>query len=237
MSTFFISDIHLDESHPEIARLFFDFLLSLQADALYILGDLFDVWMGDDTATPFHQSIISALKSVVQKGIPIYLMPGNRDFLLGSAFEKASGCQLLSDPTVINLYGQPTLLMHGDTLCTQDKRYLAFRRVVRNPYVQVVFLKLPLFIRQSIAQSLRQASQRHTAQTTAEIMDVTPALIPDIMRQYQVKQLIHGHTHRPAIHYISQPQGQIRRIVLGDWDCSGHMLEYVPSGEAKLIFF
>lgn len=233
MSTFFISDIHLDENRPEINRIFLDFLLSSQADALYILGDLFDVWMGDDTATSFHQSIISALKAVSQKGIPVYLMPGNRDFLLGSIFAKASGCQLLPDPTVIDLYGQPTLLMHGDTLCTQDKRYLAFRRIVRNPYVQAIFLKLPLFIRQLVAQSLRQASQHYTAQAAAEIMDVTPALIPDIMQKYQVKQLIHGHTHRPAIQYM----GQIRRIVLGDWDHSGHLLEYFPSGEAKLIFF
>ncbi len=234
--TLFISDIHLDESRPTITNTFLEFLTfqASQADAVYILGDLFDAWIGDDAATLFHQKIIQAFRTLTQHGTPIYMMVGNRDFLIGQQFAQASGCQLLPDPTVIDLYGRPTLLMHGDTLCTRDVRYLKFRQYVRNPFLKTCFLKFPLFCRQAIARFLRGQSKRYTTQTKAIYMDVTPEEIPRVMNQYNVSQLIHGHTHRPTIHYLDDFS---RHIVLGDWDKTGHALMYDATGEAKLIKF
>jgi UDP-2,3-diacylglucosamine hydrolase len=163
------------------------------------------------------------------------LMHGNRDFLLGQAFAVQTGCQLLTDPSVISLYGEPTLLMHGDTLCTEDKGYLRYRYCVRNFICQRLFLGLPLKWRQAIAERLRKASQRHTTSVARRIMDVVENEVIDKMTCYQVTQLIHGHTHRPMLRYFSLPNGNLgRHIVLGDWDACGSVLIYQAGGELRL---
>ena len=227
--TLFISDLHLSPSHPHITEYFFQLLKkeATHADALYILGDLFETYIGDDENTSLHQSVTSQLKKL---DVPIYFMHGNRDFLIGKKFINACGATLLEDPTVIDLYGKPTLLMHGDTLCTQDKKYLAFRRIVHNPFVQKLFLKLPLTFRQQLATSARSASNQHTQKATASILDVTPEEIPRIMQHYQVHQLIHGHTHQPSIHLFWLHQKLFTRIVLSDWDHKGHFLVCYEDG-------
>lgn len=226
MTTFFISDLHLDESRPAITELFLHFLTeqASQAQALYILGDLFEAWIGDDEQTPLHLQISAALQQLTQKDVPVYYIHGNRDFLIGEQFLQASGCQLLTDPTVIDLYGNPTLLTHGDILCTSDSRYQRYRRFVQHPLSKKIFLALPLSIRQKIANYLRNKSKQYTTTAAEHIMDVTPATVIATMQQYQVKQLIHGHTHRPAIHTLHLNNQTAKRYVLGAWEESGNTL-------------
>ncbi len=240
MATLFISDIHLEDSHPEIAALFLNFLKTIasQADALYILGDLFEVWVGDDDQTPFNLHIQTALYTLRQQGVPIFFLHGNRDFLIGETFAKASGCTLLSDPAVVDLYGKPTLLLHGDLLCTQDHAYLAFRQQAREAAYRLNFLQKPLAERKTIAAHLRMASQQHTQSATSVIMDATPQEIPRLITHYQVTQMIHGHTHRPAIHYLNLGQTlPHRHIVLSDWHTQGNALYYYPDHSCRLVFF
>ena len=228
MNTLFISDIHLSPDLPAISQAFFHCLKSLEigTDALYILGDLFDVWIGDDNNSAFAQSIQIAIKQVVDRGIPVYIMRGNRDFLIGKRFCDVTGCTLLSDPCVINLYGTPTLLTHGDQLCTDDKRYQHYRRVVSNTWVQKFFLRLSLRFRQHISEKLRRQSQQHTQQADVKIMDVNPHAVQHWMQKHKVKQLIHGHTHRPAQH--KELEGT--RWVLGAWHTGGNGLRCTPQG-------
>jgi UDP-2,3-diacylglucosamine hydrolase len=233
VNTLFISDLHLEESRPEITELFLHFLReqASKADALYILGDFFEVWIGDDHDAPLHQRIIAVLRNLTDSGIPVYLMQGNRDFLLGEQFAKASGCRLLTEPCLIDLYGTRTLLMHGDTLCTEDIRYLKFRSFVRNPFFQKLFLSLPLRWRKKIAQYLRKASEQHTGQAAKNILDTTPAEVERVMEHHQATLLIHGHTHRPSIEFFSNNK---KRIVLSDWDKTGHVLICSPDGELRM---
>ena len=231
--TLFISDLHLDQSQPVITRLFLKLLTELKppVDALYILGDLFETWIGDDADIKQHSEIISALKTVTQKGIPVYLIHGNRDFLIGKQLLQASGCQLLADETKINLYGQSILIMHGDTLCTNDTTYIKARKIMRNRYLIALFLLLPTTIRQKIARNLRKKSMQHTANASYEIMDVTQSEVLRIMQKHAVTTLIHGHTHRPNIHEFTQGT----RIVLGAWHERGSVLVWHESGEKELI--
>lgn len=238
MTTLFISDLHLEESQGCTRFLEFINRDASQADALYILGDLFEVWVGDDDQSPFNQQIQSALYQLHQRKIPIFLLPGNRDFLLGSAFAKTTGCQILTDPCVIQLYGRPTLLLHGDLLCTQDHAYLAFREQAREPQYQQFFLQKPLSERKAIANQLRMASQQHTQNADEVIMDATPSEIPRLIKQYQVSQMIHGHTHRPSIHYFDMEQTTpLRHIVLCDWHTHGNALFYTPDHLCRLNYF
>ena len=204
MHTLFISDLHLDDSRPEITQLFMAFLTTkaTQSDALYILGDLFETYIGDDEKTALQQQVIQALSALKQTGMPVYLMHGNRDFLIGKSFAKQSQVTLLPDPTIIDLYGTKTLLLHGDTLCTKDIKYLAFRKKVRNVFLQKIFLMLSIKKRLAIAKKARHISEIHNQNTELAILDATPEEIPHIMQKYNVQQLIHGHTHRPAIHYF-----------------------------------
>ncbi|MFL6650766.1 MAG: UDP-2,3-diacylglucosamine diphosphatase [Sulfurifustaceae bacterium] len=243
MTTLFISDLHLTAARPAINELFFDFLVreARGAEALYILGDFFEYWIGDDAVEQAeYQPIVARLRAVVDAGTPTYFMHGNRDFLVGERFARASGCRLLPDPTRIDLYDTPTLLMHGDTLCLDDVGYLAFRKMVRDERWQRDFLAKPLAERERIARGAREESQRSTAQKAAEIMDVTPAAVADAMRTHGVRQLIHGHTHRPAEHVFDLDGAPARRIVLGDWyehgsvlrcDATGCKLERMPLSE------
>lgn len=235
--TLFISDLHLEEQRPDITQYFFNFLATQapQADALYILGDFFEAWIGDDECSAFQQSVIAALRKVTNGGLPIYLMRGNRDFLLGEDFMRASGCQTLSDPTVINLYDTPILLMHGDSLCTDDVSHQRFRRFTQNRFYQRLFLCLPLQLRQWIARRVRNASRERFVAAHYVMMDVAQHAVEQVMMQHQVDRLIHGHTHRPGIHEFVLQNKPARRIVLGDWHQQGSVL-YVPEqGEVKLM--
>lgn len=235
--TLFISDLHLEEQRPDITQCFFNFLVTQapQADALYILGDFFEAWIGDDERSAFQQSVIAALRKVTDSDLPVYLMRGNRDFLLGEDFMRASGCQALSDPAVIDLYGTPTLLVHGDSLCTDDVSHQRFRRFTQNHFYQRLFLCLPLRLRQWIARRVRNASRERFVAANYVMVDVAQSAVEQAMAQHRVNRLIHGHTHRPGMHEFMLQNTSARRIVLGDWHKQGSVL-YVPAqGEVKLM--
>ena len=219
MTTLFISDLHLTEERPEIIQLFQSFLHeeATQADALYILGDLFEAWLGDDAIFPSMQVIIDALLDLTKSGVPVFVMVGNRDFLLGERFEKISGCTLLPDPSIVNLYGTKTLLMHGDTLCTDDVEYQAFRQQVRNPAWQTAVLAKSIEERIAMAREARTESKARTQEKSDDIMDVNADAVIEAFREHKVNRLIHGHTHRPAIHQLTVDKKPVTRIVLGDW--------------------
>jgi len=226
MATLFISDLHLSAERPETIRLFLDFLSgeARHAEALYILGDLFEVWLGDDLVMPEYQPVIAALKKLNDSGVPIHVMHGNRDFLLGSGFESATGCRLIDDPLVIDLYGTPTLLMHGDLLCTDDSPYQAMRQQLRNPEWIAAFLQKSADERIAFARDLRERSRRETGEKAEAIMDVNRDTVAEYLRDYRVERLIHGHTHRPACHRHRIEEQEIERYVLPEWHHSGGML-------------
>ena len=219
MSTLFISDLHLDESRPEIVDVFERFLAgeARGAKALYILGDLFESWIGDDDDSPMADRVARALRALSDSGVPIYFMRGNRDFVLGKDFARKAGMIILDDPTVIDLDGKPVLLMHGDTLCTDDVAYQKFRRIMHNRWFQRVALALPLSMRRRIAGRLRGQSQKHIARKTEAIMDVNQSAVEAAMRAHGVRLMIHGHTHRPATHRFDVDSQTAERVVLGDW--------------------
>jgi len=222
-----ISDLHLQEQRPDITRAFLDLLSgrARQAEALYILGDFFEAWIGDDAMTPFQRSICQALRQLSDSGTQVLLMHGNRDFLIGKAFCKAAGCTLLPDPCVVELAGEPVLLMHGDTLCTQDVAYMKLRRYLRNPLTLWLLRHLPLSTRHKLARKLRSESRAQTRLKASDIVDVTLDEVPRQMAAHGVRTLIHGHTHRPAVHELLVEGQPARRIVLGDWDRSGWVLQ------------
>ncbi len=219
MSTLFVSDVHLNDARANIVRAFLEFLdqKARHADALFILGDLFDAWLGDDDDDPPHLEISDALAALTATGLPVSVVQGNHDFLLGEKFAQRSGCTLLGDHTVIDVYGISTLIMHGDTLCTRDVDYQNFRKMTRDPSVQKMFLSMSLDERAEKAANIRRETQKDVALKTDEIMDVTPEAVDEIMRKHEVRHLIHGHTHRPAIHEFTLDDREATRIVLGDW--------------------
>jgi UDP-2,3-diacylglucosamine hydrolase len=227
--TLFISDLHLDPAKPDIQQAFLEFLShqATHCQALYILGDFFEVWLGDDNVNAFNATIIDALKDLT---VPIFLMHGNRDFLLGEQFCASIGATLLDDPIVIDLHGTPTLLMHGDSLCTGDSQYMQVRTMLRSSAFQADFLSKTLAERAAFADNARQQSQAHTQQHTqaaavegnsTDIMDVTESEVVRMMAESGVQQMIHGHTHRPARHELTVDDKPAERIVLGDWDKQG----------------
>ncbi len=237
MSTLFVSDLHLHASRPAITALFLDFLRAeaAQAEALYILGDLFEAWLGDDADDALAQSVRAALSRLRAGGVPVYAMRGNRDFLFGPRFAAESGATLLPDPCVVRLYGEPTLLMHGDLLCSDDRDYLAFRAQVRNPAWQQDFLSRPLAERLAFAERARAASSERQAGLRDEgaleaITDANADTVAATMARYGVRRLIHGHTHRPAIHSLRVNGATAQRIVLGDWYQQGSVLRAAPDG-------
>ena len=226
MSVLFISDLHLSGERPELIELFLNFVQfeAVNAEKLYILGDLFEVWTGDDYILPEFESVIEALKHLTSGGTPVFIMHGNRDFTIGEEFEKKTGCKLLDDPTIIDLNGTKTLVSHGDTLCTDDIEYQKFRKKVRNPqWIQQV-LSLPIEERLSLAKSIRSDTREKSRQKPEEIMDVNQSAVEDFMQKWNVQQLIHGHTHRPKQHSLSINNLPAKRIVLGDWYNSGSVL-------------
>jgi UDP-2,3-diacylglucosamine hydrolase len=215
----FISDLHLQESHPRTAEAFFRFLAehAARADALYLLGDIFEYWAGDDDlGTPFHQRIVSALRELADSGVAVYWMAGNRDFLAGQDFARAAGLTLLPDPTVITIGGQTIALVHGDAQCTDDLKYMAFRTQVRDPAWQQQFLAMPLEQRKAIIAGLREGSRQAQGEKSYEIMDVTADAVAALHEATGADTIIHGHTHRPALH--QDPQTGRRRYVLPDWE-------------------
>lgn len=240
MTTLFISDLHLDAERPRITELFARFLReeARSADALYILGDLFDAWVGDDDPSPTAMRVADELRALRESGVPVYFMRGNRDFLLGQDYARRAGMTILPDPAVILLHGEMTLLMHGDTLCTDDVAYQAFRAQTRNPQWQQQFLAQPLAARLAFAQQARAASQAHQAgllqQDALEtITDVSARTVESTLRRYGIDTLIHGHTHRPGTHALDIDGRACRRIVLGDWYEQGSVLR-VEAGMTQL---
>jgi UDP-2,3-diacylglucosamine hydrolase len=229
--TLFISDLHLDQKRPEIIQLFNRFIASqaLHCEALYILGDLFEYWIGDDQPLQGGlESVIENLKALTSNGIPVYLAHGNRDFLIGKTFAYKTGINLLPETTTINLYGHPTLLMHGDTLCTDDIDYQNMRTTLRDTNWQKQFLALPLKERIQKAQELREKSLSATKNKHEDIMDVSSQSVESAIRAHNVNVLIHGHTHRPAIHKYVIEKEKVKRVVLGDWYLNGSMLRAAP---------
>ncbi|WP_137972649.1 UDP-2,3-diacylglucosamine diphosphatase [Pseudomonas sp. F(2018)] len=227
-----ISDLHLEEERPDITRAFLHFLQTRarQAEALYILGDFFEVWVGDDGMSPFQHSIARTLRELSDAGTRIFLMHGNRDFLIGRAFCREAGCTLLKDPSIVRFNGEPVLLMHGDSLCTLDVGYMKLRRLLRNPLSLFILRNLPLSTRHKLARKLRSESRAQTSMKAREIIDVTPDEVPRVMAEHGVRTLIHGHTHRPAVHEFEVNGQPARRIVLGDWDKQGWALQVDASG-------
>jgi UDP-2,3-diacylglucosamine hydrolase len=233
LTTVFVSDLHLCSGRPEINLEFVGFLEreARSADALYILGDLFEYWAGDDDlGDPFNATVVAALSRFAGSGVPTYLMHGNRDFVIGDAFARASGVKLLPDPTLLNLHGMPTLLMHGDTLCTLDRDYQAFRREARSEAWISALLGRPLAERKSAVEALRAQSEREKRNKPDAIMDVDPAEVEATLRRYGYPRLIHGHTHRPARHVHRVDGHDCERWVLADWYQSGSYLACDESG-------
>lgn len=227
MTTLFISDLHLEESRPDITGAFLAFLSERAAgvERLFILGDFFEAWIGDDERTPLQEQVAGALKALSDSGTDIFLMHGNRDFLIGADFCRRAGATLLDDPTVIDLYGTPALLLHGDSLCTADVEYQRFRTAMRNPQMQQVMLARPLKDRQQMARQLRDMSMAKNQGKAEAIMDVTPEEVVRVLERHGVQLMIHGHTHRPAVHQLRANDQDARRMVLGDWDTHVWWLE------------
>ena len=237
MAALFISDLHLDSSRPAITDLFLRFLRedAAQAEALYILGDLFEAWVGDDEDGELALAVKAGLRTLVDSGVPVSVMRGNRDFLLGSDFAAESGVRLLADPCVALLNGEPTLLLHGDLLCTDDGRYQDFRRQVRDPAWREQFLAQPLAARRAFAQQARAASQDHQQGLKQEgqleaITDVNADAVREMLERFGLRRMIHGHTHRPAIHSMRVGELGAQRVVLGDWYEQGSVLRVSADG-------
>jgi UDP-2,3-diacylglucosamine hydrolase len=226
MKTLFISDLHLQANEPKIIGVFKQFMQEQapQADALYILGDLFEAWIGDDDNNKFAQQVKQSIKNLTDKGVPCYFMRGNRDVAIGYQFAKETGVVLLDDPTVVSIYQRPVLLMHGDLLCTDDVKYQAFRRKVYDPIFRRRFLSLPLFLRRLIALWARYKSKKHTGTVDLRIQDVNQQAVEETLRKYNTDLLIHGHTHRPEIHELIVDDKKAQRIVLPAWHNAGHVL-------------
>lgn len=224
MAVHFISDLHLQPARPELMSVALRYLVgeARDAEALYILGDLFEYWIGDDGSMPDYRGVIAALASLVDAGVPVYFMHGNRDFAVGGDFAAATGIRVLPDPTVIDLYGIRTALSHGDRLCTDDIAHQRFRARYTDPAWLERMLRLPVFVRRAIARYARWRSRRASGGKPDAIMDVNANTVRAFMREHDAPCLIHGHTHRPADHALG---GGAQRLVLADWhDDRGEVL-------------
>ena len=225
--TYFIADLHLSENRPHLLALFRQFMQEQapEAEKLYILGDLFDFWIGDDEQSDLISEVQQLIRHLTEQGVPCYSQHGNRDFLIGKKFANACGLTLLPTYQVIDLYGTPTLLCHGDTLCVDDVKYQQYRKKVHQKWRQWLFLHLPLKVRLKIAEKIRAKSHQDKQLKSTEIMDVNAAFVQKILAQFHVTQMIHGHTHRQKHHEIPP---HFHRIVLGDWGETSSLLEVTP---------
>jgi UDP-2,3-diacylglucosamine hydrolase len=232
VTTLFISDLHLEDDRPDIADQFLRFLETeaLQADALYILGDLFESWVGDDDPNEHYQWIKQALCKLTKKGVPVYFMHGNRDFMIGEAFAGETGVTILPDPHVATIHGDQVLLSHGDAYCTDDLEYQAFRKMSRDPQWQAMMLAKSLEERLAFAAQARQASKARGGTMSEEIMDVNADAIDAALREAGVQIMLHGHTHRPAVHELTVDGTAAQRIVLGDWYEQGSVVRWDDDG-------
>lgn len=225
--TYFIADLHLSENRPHLLELFRQFMQEQapEAEKLYILGDLFDFWIGDDEQSDLISEVQQLIRHLTEQGVPCYFQHGNRDFLIGKKFAKACGLTLLPTYQVIDLYGTPTLLCHGDTLCVDDVKYQKYRKKVHQNWRQWLFLHLPLKVRLKIAEKIRAKSRQDKQLKSTEIMDVNADFVQQMFAQFHVTQMIHGHTHRQKHHEIPP---HFHRIVLGDWGETSSLLEVTP---------
>jgi UDP-2,3-diacylglucosamine hydrolase len=232
MTTLFISDLHLEADRPDIGKQFLQFLQTeaSEADDLYILGDLFEAWVGDDDPNTHYFSIKRALRKLTDGGIPVYFMHGNRDFMVGKGFANETGVKILGDPYKVTMYGQQTLLSHGDMLCIDDVQYQRVRKMVRDPDWQASMLAKPLKERLRIAREARRQSLEQTINKSLEIMDVNQGEVERVIREYNVDVLLHGHTHRPAVHTVDLGNRKAKRIVLGDWYEQGSVVRWDSRG-------
>ena len=236
--SYFISDLHLCAAYPDITQGFFQFLSheASQAQALYILGDFFELWVGDDHTTPFNTSIINALRDLSQQGVKIYFMPGNRDFLLGQRFLRAAGVHALPDPSVISLYGNTLLLTHGDGLCTLDYAHQRFRRLYLNKTLQRIVLCFSLRLRLWVGRKIRKKSRHQQIKAYDNPrFDVTEIGINTLVNQYPCQYMIHGHTHKPAIHEHVINDQTLQRVVLGAWDDEAQILRASADGRLTMV--
>ncbi|WP_241576276.1 UDP-2,3-diacylglucosamine diphosphatase [Rosenbergiella collisarenosi] len=225
----FIADLHLCQEEPAITAGFLNFL-SHQAQhcsELYILGDLFEAWIGDDDPAPLHQRIALAIAALP---IPVYFIHGNRDFLVGKRFAQQANMQLLPEEVVLERFGQRLVIMHGDTLCTDDISYLKFRKKVHTPWIQWLFLRLPLKHRLKIARNMRRSSQAANQNKDMKVMDVNQDAVTEVLTRHQATLLVHGHTHQPAIHPVTDTSPAAQRAVLGAWHKEGWMIEWTAEG-------
>lgn len=231
MTTLFVADIHLSAQRPDLIKAFVSFIENTAAgiEALYLLGDIFEAWIGDDFTPPELLTVINALKTLSESGTKLFFQRGNRDFLVGEKFTQHIGAKLLNDSLIVELATEQALIMHGDQLCIDDVEYQKFRSVIRSNQWRDEFLKKPVSERLQIAEHLRNQSKQHSSQKSQQITDVNPTEVVDVIKNSQVNLLIHGHTHRPFIHDITiSPGTSAKRIVLGDWDKS---LWYIRSDE------
>ena len=237
MTTLFISDLHLEADRPDIADQFLRFLETeaLNADALYILGDLFESWVGDDDPNEHYQWIKQALRKLTRKGVPAFFMHGNRDFMIGEDFAAETGVTILSDPCVLDIHGDRVLLSHGDAYCTDDIEYQAVRKMTRDPQWQSMMLQKSLEERLAFATQARQASMARGGTISEEIMDVNDGAIDAAMREAGVTIMLHGHTHRPAIHNLTIDGQPAQRIVLGDWYEQGSVVRWDEAGPVLAV--
>jgi UDP-2,3-diacylglucosamine hydrolase len=228
MARLFVSDVHLDSAAPQATEQFLSFLReqAAQAEALYILGDLFEAWVGDDDMEPGNERVCRALRELTSAGVACFALHGNRDFLLGEGFCARSGCRVLTDPVIAQLDGERVLLTHGDALCTDDHPYQELRSIVRDRSWQRRFLALPRAHREALADEAREGSRRHTARTVPDIMDVNGAAVAAAFRAARVSRIVHGHTHRPGVHELEIDGQPAQRIVLGAWYEQGSYLRY-----------
>ncbi len=236
MTTLFISDLHLTESKPEITDCFFRFLRqdAIHADALYILGDLFEFWVGDDDNSPFNLSVKQALKTLTSSGVPCFFIQGNRDFLVGERFARETGVILLDEESVITLYGKKVLILHGDTLCTDDVKYQEYRAKVHQKWLQIVYNLLPLWLKKKVVSKVQGNIGEDKKMKSLTIMDVNQTTVEQRLKASNVALMVHGHTHRPDIHHFTANNQACTRIVLGDWYEQGSVLKFTESDYSLL---
>lgn len=232
MSTLFISDLHLEADRPDIAKQFLHFLETeaKETDDLYILGDLFEAWVGDDDPNTHYFTIKRALRKLTDGGIPVYFMHGNRDFMIGKGFANETGVKILEDPYKVTMYGEKTLLSHGDILCIDDVKYQRVRKMVRDPDWQAAMRAKPLKDRLRYAQEARRQSMEQTINMSLEITDVNEDEVKRVIKKHNVDVLLHGHTHRPDIHTVDLGNRKAKRIVLGDWYTQGSVVRWDSRG-------
>lgn len=236
--TYFIADLHLSENRPDISAAFYEFLsskiINQPVDALYILGDFFEVWVGDDYVTELSTDVAKHLKAVSDSGIPVYFIHGNRDFIMRNKYAKKAGMTLLPEQYVIDLCGTPTVILHGDEMCTQDIEYQQFRKKSRGWWWPKLMLALPLWYRRNLARKIRAKSKMNQASKALDILDVTEQAVLDMFAKHQVNNMIHGHTHRPDVHHYQLDDKTLTRTVLGDWYEQGSYLVVDENGQTLI---